>query len=827
MELFPLEVSKAVFIAAAMLTGRQSTLNMFSQKRQAQIFIYANGNNQAPTVSDLNKSLLRDVLSNQSPAKDIALASVSMRPIPFSPVLEKLSLSKTNYSSVRRFYIQTLEDNAIPIPLPESMINNSPPELVFRFKGADHSAIFLKASSPTQAAERWRVEESIGGSKSGVLSSANITLVNKCNYTVWPATASTTGSARLPTTGFVLQKNESRTIIAPSSWVGRFWGRTHCTVDSTGNFSCLTGDCGSGKIECAGSFGAPPATLAEFGLNSANDLDFYDVSLVDGFNLPMLIVPQGGTGVNCNNSGCISDLNQACPSELKVTGNGGEGVACKSPCVAFGTAQYCCTGANDTCNLNSYTVYFMKTCPRTYSYPTDQVTTSYSCAAGAGYLITFCPSSTDETTGSNPEVYPIPPSPTPPPQRKRKTRWLLTFGVVLGGGIAVLSILCYLIFRRWRKAGLTDTMLDPSGPTKFSASFLPSNIRRFSLAEIKSGTNNFDDNLVLGVGGFGKVYKGCIDNNATTVAIKRLNALSHQGIREFETEIEMLSKLRHLHLVSLIGCCEENEEMVLVYDYMANGTLRANLCKPNNHLSWKHRLQICIGSARGLQYLHTSSKHRIIHRDVKSTNILLDERWVAKVSDFGLSKMGPTGVSQTHVSTVVKGTFGYLDPEYFRLRRLTDKSDVYSFGVVLFEVLSGKPAIIEDIPEEPVNLADWARCCYKTGALDEIIDLHVRDEIAPECLKQFGDVAYSCIQEQGINRPSMSDVVWSLELALQLQEAAENMSANGDALEHFENFTNLPFHLGEDASTEYNESLSRSTELAGNSRNSVSLLSNN
>ncbi|KAM7510155.1 hypothetical protein LguiB_009030 [Lonicera macranthoides] len=673
-----------------------------------------------------------------------------------------------------------------------------------------------------------------------ILSSTTFTLVNNCNYTIWPGTSFKTGGGRLPITGqiggYVLHKNESTTIdapessnnVAPWSWAASFWGRTHCTGDSTGNFSCLTGDCGSG-IVCTES-AVPPVTLAEFNLSIGTD--FYDVSLVDGYNLPMLIIPQSRTGVKCNNTGCLSDLNQACPLELKVTSSGGEGVACKSPCKAFGTAEYCCNSG--TCKLTSYSEYFKKACPSALSSAFVDETSTFSCAC-ADYLITFCPSATDVAVRRNPEVYPIPPSPTPlsptlpsptpPPQRKRKTRWLLKFGVVLGGGIVALSILSYLIFRRWRKSGLTETKLDLSEPTKLSDSFLPSDIRRFSLAEIKYGTNNFDDNLVLGVGGFGKVYKGYIDNNATTVAIKRLNAMSHQGIREFKTEIEMLSKLRHLHLVSLVGCCEDNGEMILVYDYMGNGTLRAHLCKPNNHLSWKHRLQICIGSARGLQYLHTSSTHKIIHRDVKSTNILLDERWVAKVSDFGLSKIGATGVSHTHVSTMVKGTFGYLDPEYFQLRRLTDKSDVYSFGVVLFEVLSGKPAIIEDIPEEPVNLANWARCCYKTGALDEIIDLHVRDEIAPECLKKFADVAYSCIEEQRINRPSMSDVVWSLELALQLQEAAENMSANGDALENFENFTNLPFHLGEDASTEHSsESLSRSIELAGSSRSSVSSL---
>ncbi|KAJ4705962.1 Receptor-like protein kinase [Melia azedarach] len=381
---------------------------------------------------------------------------------------------------------------------------------------------------------------------------------------------------------------------------------------------------------------------------------------------------------------------------------------------------------------------------------------------------------------------------------KKKNVWIVV-GSVVGGFLSLcLALLAVVFLFKCKKKKLKPRTAESIGWTPLRVYGGSSHSRasdgtvnaspgqngyhrlRIPFADIQLATNSFDKSLIIGSGGFGMVYKGVL-RDSTKVAVKRGVPGSRQGLPEFQTEITILSKIRHRHLVSLVGYCEEQSEMILVYEYMEKGPLKKHLYGPEcTPLSWKQRLEICIGAARGLHYLHTGSAQGIIHRDIKSTNILLDENYASKVADFGLSRSGPC-LNETHVSTGVKGSFGYLDPEYFRRQQLTDKSDVYSFGVVLFEVLCARPAVDPLLAREQVNLAEWAMQWQKKGMLEQIIDPHLIGRIKPSSLKKFGETAEKCLAEYGVDRPTMGDVLWNLEYALQLQESGSQKEPHDDS----------------------------------------------
>ncbi|KAE9605030.1 hypothetical protein Lal_00036894 [Lupinus albus] len=415
----------------------------------------------------------------------------------------------------------------------------------------------------------------------------------------------------------------------------------------------------------------------------------------------------------------------------------------------------------------------------TLSIKLQRVLSGYSDVILNGIEIFKISDGNSNLAGPNPDPVSSPPQILQPLNKTSKNitkRKVVIIAVVVVSCLVLVSLLGSIIIFMRRKRGIDENEEKSSWKSKNEGSTLPSHLcRYFTIGEIRASTHNFDEVFIIGIGGFGNVYKGYIDG-ATPVAIKRLKPGSQQGENEFMNEIEMLSQLRHLHLVSLIGYCNENSEMILVYDFMHRGTLHDYLYNTNHQpLPWKQRLNILLGSARGLHYLHSGAKHNIIHRDVKSTNILLDEKWVAKVSDFGLSKVGPSDISMTHVSTVVKGSIGYFDPEYYKRQRLTLKSDVYSFGVVLLEVLCARPPLLRNVEKYKVSLVDWVTRCYEMKELHQTVDPFLKGTMSNECLKSYGELALSCLHENGNQRPSMHDVVGGLEFVLNLVESEEDI----------------------------------------------------
>ncbi|XP_027096797.2 serine/threonine-protein kinase PBS1-like [Coffea arabica] len=286
----------------------------------------------------------------------------------------------------------------------------------------------------------------------------------------------------------------------------------------------------------------------------------------------------------------------------------------------------------------------------------------------------------------------------------------------------------------------------------------------FTFRELAAATNNFRQESFLGEGGFGRVYKGQL-LSGQVVAVKQLDRNGLQGNREFLVEVLMLSLLHHSNLVNLIGYCADGDQRLLVYEFMPLGSLEDHLhdLPPDKEpLDWNTRMKIAAGAAKGLEYLHDKANPPVIYRDFKSSNILLDEGFVPKVSDFGLAKLGPTG-DKSHVSTRVMGTYGYCAPEYAMTGQLTVKSDVYSFGVVFLELITGRKAIDSTLPHGEQNLVTWARPLFNDRRkFARLADPRLQGQYPMRGLYQALAVASMCIQEQAAARPLIGDVVTAL-----------------------------------------------------------------
>ncbi|XP_033136903.1 putative wall-associated receptor kinase-like 11 [Brassica rapa] len=301
----------------------------------------------------------------------------------------------------------------------------------------------------------------------------------------------------------------------------------------------------------------------------------------------------------------------------------------------------------------------------------------------------------------------------------------------------------------------------------------------FTSRELEKATENFSENRILGQGGQGTVYKGMLVDGRT-VAVKKSKAVDEDKLEEFINEVVILSQVNHRHVVKLLGCCLETEVPVLVYEFIPNGNLFQHIHEESDDYTmiWGVRLRIAVDIAGALSYLHSAASSPIYHRDVKSTNILLDEKYRAKVSDFGTSRT--VTVDQTHWTTLVSGTVGYMDPEYYGSSQYTDKSDVYSFGVVLVELITGeKPVLTLSNTQEIKGLADHFRAAMKEDKFFDIMDARIRDACKPEQVMAVANLARRCLNSKGKKRPYMREVFAELEKISSSQEV-KTENDNGD-----------------------------------------------
>ncbi|XP_060672355.1 LRR receptor-like serine/threonine-protein kinase IOS1 isoform X2 [Ziziphus jujuba] len=349
---------------------------------------------------------------------------------------------------------------------------------------------------------------------------------------------------------------------------------------------------------------------------------------------------------------------------------------------------------------------------------------------------------------------------------KKKNNMLIPIVSSIGSLVVLLNVAAiFVVLQRIKQD--TDVTLGARS-TVGTTSLEPKN-RQFTYAEVLQITNNFE--RTLGKGGFGTVYHGLIEG--TEVAVKMLSSSSVQGYKQFQAEVKLLMRVYHGNLTSLVGYCNEGTKMALIYEYMANGSLESYLYADGseNVLSWQGRLQVALDAAQGLEYLHSGCKPPIVHRDVKTSNILLARNFQAKLADFGLSKTFPTD-SGTHVSTAIAGTPGYLDPEYYKTNRLNEKSDVYSFGVVLLQIITSQPAISRS--EERTHISQWVSDMAADGDIRSVVEPQLQGDFEVNSVWKAVEIAMACVSPTSSQRPNMNQVVIEIKDCLAMELARKN-----------------------------------------------------
>ncbi|EOA26711.1 hypothetical protein CARUB_v10022795mg [Capsella rubella] len=587
---------------------------------------------------------------------------------------------------------------------------------------------------------------------SAVTSSRNFTIENNCDSIIWPASYSYQGS--LETNGFRLEKGQRRTIKATSSWVGQIWGRTLCSTNSSSVFSCVTGDCGTGKIECNKTvvepfMSATLATLAEFNLAATPEdgENYYDVSVIYGYNLPLRVTPENQ---KCKPIKCVVDIDKKCPSELILNDSSNNPSACETPCQQNELPELCCVGlyvdedirGPENCNRTIYSKTFNHECRDAYSYAYDNK--YFTCPGSSNFVITFCPSST-----TKPGISP----------RKLK--------LILGFSSAFATIIIVAIVVKVRASNMRKS--DRNRKNMEAVVML----KRFSYSQVKKMTKSFAN--ILGKGGFGTVYKGKLPDGSRDIAVKILNESKGNG-EEFINEVASMSRTSHVNIVALLGFCYEGSKKAIIYEFMPNGSLDKFISeKMSEKMDWKTLYNIAVGVSRGLEYLHNRCVSRIVHFDIKPQNILMDGEFCPKISDFGLARLGKNNESIMSMLDA-RGTIGYIAPEVFskNFGGVSHKSDVYSYGMVVLEMIGARDNNTQNAGTNNTSSMYFPDWIYKDFEKGEIMSSVFADQITEEedekIVKKMVLVGLWCIQTNPYDRPPMNKVVEMLEGSLEALE---------------------------------------------------------